>query len=848
MIKDKILEIYAPVSGKTQSIETVPDQVFAQKTIGDGISIAPSSFVLCAPCDGTIVNIHSSKHALTLQTQQGIDILMHVGLDTVLLRGAGFDLKVAVGQTVKKGDCLIAFDHHIIEKNGKSLLTEIVVANMEQTAGITAMTDKDVQAGKDIILTVALKKNAQIIPMPSVKGMKAESWEIEIKNPAGLHARPAAVLVNAAKRFASQIALTCAGKSADAKSLTAIMGLDIKNGDRVRLTVEGYDASEAMKKLIPLIETGLGEELSAAPVVVEEPKELPKGKDQENLFFGIAASPGMAVGVAVRLQDAAIEVEEFGASPSKEREKLASALAEAGDELNDLYEKTLKKAGPDKAAIFSAHQELLEDPELVKKSQELIDNGRSAAFAWQQTINKQAQRFAEMKNSLLAERAGDLQDVGKRVLRLLTGEVEQKVCLPENAVVIAYDLTPSDTALLDRDKVVGFATVSGGASSHAAILARSMMLPAVSGLSESVLKILNGTPVLLNGTTGELHLNPDEKEKQSAVRQKETERKTQAELFETRNEPAVTTDGVRLEIVGNIGSAEEAGRVAAAGGEGIGLLRSEFLFLNRQEAPSEAEQTAVYRAVGEAMGPNRPVIVRTLDIGGDKEVPYIKEPKEDNPFLGVRGLRLSLKHQELFRSQIRAILKAADKTKIRIMFPMITILEEVKLAKQIVEEERKALNAPPVETGIMIEVPAAAMTADILAPYVDFFSIGTNDLTQYTMACDRGNPALSSLSDGLHPAVLRMIKMTVEGAEKHGKWVGVCGAMAGDQNAVPVLIGLGVKELSVVSPLIPGIKAQIRSLSMSRCQDLARLAVGQESIQDVYQIIKSFLTDQQRGE
>ncbi len=846
MIKDKILELYAPVSGKTQSIETVPDMVFAQKTIGDGVSIAPSSFVLCAPCDGTIVNIHSSKHALTMRTGQGIEILMHVGLDTVLLKGSGFDVKVAVGQTVKKGDCLIAFQPEVIEKNGKSLLTEIVVANMDRTTGIKAMTNKNVTAGKDVILTVALKKDAQIIPMPSVKGMKAESWKIEIKNPVGLHARPAAVLANSAKRFNSEIALVCGDKSANAKSLTAVMGLDIKKGDRVRLTAEGYDATEAMKTLIPLIETGLGEELTQPVVLTEE--NVSKEQDRENLFFGIPASPGTMVGVAVQLQDAVFDVEEFGAPPSKEKEKLMSALTEASDELADLYEKTMKKSGKEKAAIFAAHQELLEDPELVENTLKLIDDGRSAAFAWQQTINRQVRQFAEMKNALLAGRAADLQDVGKRVLRVLTGGAERKICLPENAVVIARELTPSDTTLLDKEKVAGFVTVGGGAFSHAAILARSMMLPAVAGVSEKVLEVLNGTPVLLDGAKGEVRLYPDERETKAALHHKEKEHETQAELFEKRNDPAITTDGVRLEIAGNIGSAEDAGQVVSCGGEGIGLLRSEFLFLSRQEAPSEPEQEAVYGRIAQIAGKDRTVIVRTLDVGGDKELPYIKEPEEANPFLGVRGLRLSLRHQSLFRSQIRAILKSADKTKIRIMFPMVTTLEELKLAKQIVAEERELMNAPPVEAGIMIEVPAAAVTADVLAPYVDFFSIGTNDLTQYTMASDRGNPLLKELSDGLHPAVLRMIQMTVGGAEKHGKWVGVCGAMAGEEKAVPVLIGLGVKELSVVPPLIPAIKAQVRSLSFERCQDLARLAVAQESAAAVRKIIEEFLSGQHQGE
>ena len=843
MGNDKILELYAPVSGKTQSIETVPDAVFAQKTIGDGVSILPSSFVLNAPCDGTIMNIHSAKHALTLKTKHDIEVLMHIGLDTVMLKGNGFDLKAEVGQIVKKGDALIAFQPDVIERNGKSLLTEIIIVNMDKTSGLIPVTDKDVIAGKDIVMTIMLKNEKQSVSDLSDEGMKTESWEIEVKNPAGFHARPAAVLVNSAKRFESQIEIVCNQKEANAKSLTAVMGLDIKHGDFIRLKANGNDSVEAMKTLIPLIENGLGEDLSQSSVPVLKDDVVLKKQDKENLFFGIAASPGVAFGIAVQLQDVVFDVEEFGGPTSKEKEKLMTALTEAGDELVDLYEQTMKKSGREKAGIFAAQQELLEDPELIKNTLALIEKERSAAFAWQQTINKQIKRFSEMKNPLLAGRAADLQDVGKRVLRLLTHGEEQKICLPENAVVFAREISPSDTALLDPDKVAGFVTVTGGASSHAAILARSMMLPAVSGVSVEALNVLNGTPVLLDGTKGQVKLYPDEEDKQTALSRNECEHKMRKNLFEARNEPAVTKDGVRVEVAGNIGGIEDANRVFSSGGEGVGLLRSEFLFLGRREAPGEDEQAAVYEKIAQIAGENKSIVIRTLDVGGDKDLPYIKEPEEDNPFLGVRGLRLSLRYQDLFRSQIRAILKSADKTKIRIMFPMVTTLDELKKAKQIVEEEQNRLNVSGVEIGIMVEVPAAAMTADLLAPYVDFFSIGTNDLTQYTMACDRGNPLLANLSDSLHPAVLRMIKMTVEGAEKYGKWVGVCGAMAGEENAVPVLTGLGIRELSVVPSLIPAIKAQIRSLSFTECKALAMQAVKQPTASDVHRIVERFLTD-----
>lgn len=847
MIKNKVLQIYAPVSGKTVPIDSVPDPVFAEKTIGDGISIEPSSYDLCAPCDGKITNIHSSHHALTLLTAEGIEVLMHIGLDTVLLRGEGFDVKVKSGQAVKKGDSLIVFDKEIITKNGKSLMTEIVITNMDMTNGMTAETGKEVTAGKDVVLTVSVAGKKQENTTGSDTAVAAESWQIEIKNPAGLHARPIAVLVNAAKQFSSDIELVCRGRSANAKSLTAIMGLDVKKGDAVVLKASGPDAAEALKTLIPMIETGLGEDLDKpVPLAVIQtvPQQLIGEKD--GTFFGVGASPGAASGVVVQLRDVAIEVEEFSGTPQAEKEKLSAALDEARMQLEDLYEKTRKEAGGDKAAIFRAHQELLEDPALVEKTQELIDNGRSAAFAWQQTVTKESGQLADMKNDLLAARANDLRDVGKRVLRLLTGEAAQKLQLPDNAILIAQDLTPSDTASLDREKVVGFCTVSGGAVSHAAILARSLSLPAVSGLPEEVLNILNGTAVLVDGTKGTLRVNPDERERRDAAEQQEKEKNLRTLLMKTKDEPAVTTDGVHIEIGGNIGGVDGAEEVVAMGGEGVGLLRSEFLFLGRRDAPSEDEQTQVYETIAKTLGPDRNLIVRTLDVGGDKPLAYMPTPPEANPFLGVRGLRMSLQHPEIFRSQLRAIVRSADKTKMRIMFPMVTTVEEVEEARKILAEEIQNLNiTAPVEVGIMIEVPAAAVTADILAPYVDFFSVGTNDLTQYTMAADRGNGLLAHQSDGLHPAVLRMIDKTVEGAAKHGKWVGVCGAMAGEETAVPALVGLGVRELSAPPAVIPAVKDLVRRLSFRRCRDLAQTLLGQEKAAAVREKIKNFLTEQE---
>lgn len=844
----KTVEIYAPVSGKTISIDTIPDPVFAEKTIGDGISINPESDVLIAPCDGVIANIHSAHHALTLITVEGIEVLMHIGLDTVMLKGEGLHPKVEKGQTVKKGDKLIAFDRAVIEKAGKSLLTEIVITNMDKVKKLTPVIGKEVSVTKDVVLTVEVSVEATASASKGKSGNveTAESWGIEIKNPAGLHARPIAVLAAAAKKFSADIVMIKGGKEGNAKSLVSIMGLDVKKGEEIRLKATGIDAVQALKSLIPVVESGLGEDLTkaAATTSAEKPEE-PKtnGKDTDNMFYGVTASPGVAVGVVVQLHDAAIHVDEFGGQPAEEKHKLSEGLKEARHQLEDLYHQTKERTGAEKAAIFLAHQELLDDPELVQSVDTLMEEGKSAAFAWQKSINQQAGALANLNNEMLAARANDLNDVGKRVLRILTGKAEEKLVLPENAIVIAQDLSPSDTASLDHDKVVGFCTVKGGSVSHAAILARSLMMPAVSGVSKKVLNILNGTHVLLDGRQGFLKVNPTAEEQAAVLRETEEEKRQRDILLKSKDEPAVTTDGVHIEVGGNVGSAYEAKQVVENGGEGIGLLRSEFLFLDRRTAPTEDEQAAVYSEIAETLGKERNVIIRTLDVGGDKPLSYLPQPMEENPFLGVRGIRLGLRHPDMLRSQVRAIFKAADKTKMRMMFPMVTTLDELIQARQLVLEEQKAFKDVNVEIGIMVEVPAAAVMADILAPHVDFFSIGTNDLTQYTMAMDRGNAELVKQADGLHPAVLRLIKSTVDGAERSGKWVGVCGSLASEKEAVPVFVGLGVKELSVPAALIPVIKDQIRKLSVKECQDLAASLLKEVTAEAVRQKINTFLND-----
>jgi phosphoenolpyruvate-protein phosphotransferase len=412
------------------------------------------------------------------------------------------------------------------------------------------------------------------------------------------------------------------------------------------------------------------------------------------------------------------------------------------------------------------------------------------------------------------------------VLRLLTGAEATALALPDEPVVIvAYDLTPSETAALDPQRVLGFCTAVGGPNAHSAILARALGLPAV--VSAGVMELADGTPVILDGGAGTLTISPDESAIARARAAQQRQRDQRAVAALSAGEPAITIDGHRVEIVANIGGAKEAGPALENGAEGVGLFRTEVIFLDdkRKTAPTEDEQFAIYRDVAQAFG-GQPVIVRTLDIGGDKEVAYLDLPREDNPFLGVRGVRLCFEHPDLFRTQLRAILRAASFGTLRIMFPMIADIGELRAARAIVEELRAELTAPPVEVGIMIEVPSAALMADVLAREADFFSIGTNDLTQYTLAMDRMHPTLAAQADDLHPAVLRLIAKTVEGAHAAGKWVGVCGNLGSKPLAVPILIGLGVDELSIAIKDIPLVKAQIRTLTLAQCQERAQQALA----------------------
>ena len=866
------LTLMAPLSGVIVPLDSVPDEVFAKRLAGDGISIDPLGDRVVAPCDARITMVHRAGHALTLAAAD-FEIMIHVGLDTVGLKGEGFTAHVKAGDDVKAGDLMISFDGDLVARRARSLLTQILVANMDLVATIESGSGK-VTAGRDVLMQVwRVTGEREVLPAPgphdgseaTVVGPGQEtvparetvvSEPVVVTSPSGLHARPAAALAMEARKFTSDLRIVKAGQEANLRSVVSIMALEVGEGDTVTVEGRGDDAADAVSAIAAALgsvhltreveaisATAAKGRASTTPAAPPSRASTPAlaatsaGRTSDGLLRGMPSSPGVAIGQIFQLRHDDTVPEERAADPNHERRALDAAIAAAHVQLEGLQARLTTEADADKAAIFGAHQELLEDPELLDQAASGIRGGSTAAYAWRQAYMGQADRLASLRNPLLAGRATDLRDIGRRVLHLLIGHDGAPHDIPPDAIVVAEDLAPSDAASLDRARLRGFCTTMGSATSHVAILARGLGIPAVAGIDPRVLDIPAGTRAVLDGDAGTLRVAPSADEEEDALRRRgEAERRRTGELA-VAAEPAVTRDGHRVEVVGNIGGVDDAKRIIDAGGEGVGLLRTEFLFMERRTAPDETEQAGAYEAIARALGPDRILVIRTLDVGGDKPLPYLPVGAEANPFLGERGIRLTLNRPELFQTQVRAILRASRSGRIALMFPMISTLAEWRAGRELVEREREALGLPPIQIGIMVETASAALLAEHFARDADFFSIGTNDLTQYTLAMDRSNAKLGPQLDALHPAVLQLIERTVAGAHAHGRWVGVCGALAGDLAAVPVLIGLGVDELSADVPIIPAVKARVRALSIDECRATAREALAAGSAQDVRRLV-----------
>lgn len=670
----------------------------------------------------------------------------------------------------------------------------------------------------------------------------AETFALVIPNRLGLHARPASRIVGALAGYTAEVWLERGRDRVNARSVNQISMLSVRQGDTVTFGATGTDARAVLDALAQLAAANFGDvDPPGAQAAGAKPDgapglELAAGKVQGDARGGIGASGGPAVGPVVWHRASLPEVEAHEVQDTAlELRRLDVALATARRELAVLERRTASVAGSGEAEIFAMHRLLLDDPDIMDGVRHVLAEARcNMEAAWHKVITVTADGYRRLELPYMRERAADIIDVGARVLRLLTGEPMQGPQFAVPSVLLALDLGPSDMAHLDPALVLGIMTAHGGATSHAAILARSMGIPAVVGVGEALVGVPEGATVGLDGDTGQVWLDPAAQDIARLQAQRAAWASArEASLAEAMTE-ARTADGHRVHVLANIGRPADAAVASSHGAEGVGLFRTEFLFIDRAHAPTEDEQVAAYTEAAAALG-GKPVIIRTLDIGGDKPVPYLHAhgAVEENPFLGLRGIRFCLAYPALFMTQLRALLRAAAVHPIRVMFPMVAHPGELHKAREMLAQAAQQLadegiaHASSVETGIMIEVPAAVALADQLAQQAAFFSIGTNDLAQYVMAADRGNPAVADLSDALHPAVLRMVRDTVRAAHGAGIPVGMCGELAGKVEAIPVLVGLGLDDLSMNAPAIPQAKACIATLRLDQCRALAEQVLAQ---------------------
>ncbi|WP_231423242.1 phosphoenolpyruvate--protein phosphotransferase [Pseudomonas sp. Leaf59] len=811
---NNVLTLSAPLSGPLLALGDVPDDVFASGAMGDGIAIDPLNDCLHAPCDGVIIHVARTGHALTIRAANGAELLMHLGIDTVELGGEGFELLVEHGAQVSNGQALVRFDLDRIARRCKSLVSPIILTNSERFE-LTPRSLKTVKVGEPL-MQVAVRSAACVQTAVDNSTVEA-SARVRVTHRGGLHARPAALIRKTAQGFSSQAQLHFAGKSAACDSLIGLMGLGIGEGDEVRVSCRGNDAEAALQALVAALSVAISE-AHQPPAVTAAP---PRVRVEADVLQGVCAAPGLVCGPLIRLSGVELPADTGGHRVDEQLERLDAALEQVRGEIRDTLAHARQRKNAEEEDIFAAHQALLEDPALLDAATASIEHGSAATHAWRDAIQAQCAVLLALGKPLFAERANDLRDLQQRVLRALLGDAWH-VELPAGAIVSAHELTPSDLLQLSAQNAVGICMAEGGATSHVAILARGQGLPCVVALGTELLDVPQGQRVVLDAANGRLELAPSDA-RHAQVHQIRDAQKLRRQQQQTKAQlPAHTTDGVSVEVAANVASSAEAEVAFENGADGVGLLRTEFLFVDRRTAPDEQEQRQAYQAVLDAMG-DKSVIIRTIDVGGDKQLDYLPLPAEANPVLGLRGIRLAQVRPDVLDQQLRALLQVAPLERCRILLPMVSEVDELLQIRQRLDQlcaELELTRRP--ELGVMIEVPAAALMAEQLALYADFLSIGTNDLSQYTLAMDRDHAGLAARVDALHPALLRLIAQTCAGAAKHGRWVGVCGALACDPMATPVLIGLGVSELSVSPLQIGEIKDRVRHLDAAHCRQLSQ--------------------------
>jgi phosphoenolpyruvate-protein phosphotransferase len=883
-----LLKLHSPLRGWCAPLAETPDEVFAQRFLGDGVAIDPTGDTLYAPCDGEIVSVATSRHAVAIRADNGAEILLHVGIDTVALGGNGFEALVQPGARVSRGQPLLKFDLDILARGAKSLITPMLITNGDRFAVANACVGVAVEVG-DALFDVVATGAGVAATSSGTEQEQTLSFVVPLEH--GIHARPAAMIANFAKTQPMEITVSAHGRSANARSAVSMMALGVKHGDEISLAARGAGAAataalDRLKQLVlgikeppasgahaasannaaaaqgrlaaraEQVEMGTGSNAagrssSASKAVASAASgSSGAGKAQElssaastiagsNRLRGVIASRGLAVGRAVTLKAAEIAVVEAGRGIAHESSEFERAREEVRARLNQLAQHSQGAA----REVITAHLEFIDDWELVAAARRAISRGKSAAFGWRRAVRDSADTLRALDDPRMSERVDDLIDLESQVLLALSGAAPVTIPhLPDRSILVAEDLKPSQLVSLDASKLAGICLAGGGPTSHVAILAAAMGVPALVALGQSVLGVEDGVWLVLDAEQGTLTVAPDQVALAAAEQTLTQRKQRQQSERAAAHMDCRTADGERIEVFANLGSIAEAQVAVAHGAEGCGLLRTEFLFLERDAPPSEDEQLQQYQSIARELE-DRPLVIRTLDIGGDKPIPYLPLPAEENPALGLRGVRTSLWRPDLLRVQLRAILRVQPVEQCRVLLPMITDPGEIRAVRRMLDEVRRELGVTSlVHVGAMIETPASAVIAGRIAREVDFLSIGTNDLTQYTLAMDRGHAELAHRIDGLHPAVLNLIAMTVDAANEHDKLVAVCGGLASEPAAVPILIGLGVRELSVVPTLVPQLKSLIRTVTVEACRSLAERALVMDTAEAVRALANEAMT------
>jgi phosphoenolpyruvate-protein phosphotransferase len=807
----RALTLNAPLRGWCMPLAQVPDPVFAEAMAGDGVAIDPTGATLHAPCDGEIVPMKDARHAVTVRSDSGIDVLMHVGIDTVKLGGEGFSLRVSPGQRVRAGDLLLEFDLDLVARRAASATSPIVLAS--GGAILRRAEGQRIEVGEFLMEVEASSSGVQAT-QPDVAHVRRR-FRIPFEH--GLHVRPAALVAAALRPFSSEVAIVAHGRSANARSTVAMMSLGVHCGDGVEVRATGTDAVAALAALESLLEPE-----SPRPETAAKPRaQAPRARRIQ----GVIASRGVAVGLAARLTHVEALVEEAGRGEARE----ATALREALGVVRDSLARLAKEAAGEQRSLLQAHAELAQDPELAREAADWIRQGKSAGYAWREATRSLAEVLGALGDARMRERAADLRDLENQVLRVLGGEPPHAAReLPAHSILLAEDLLPSQLMSLDPARIAGICIARGGPTSHVAIIAAASGIPTLVAAGTEILDVPDGTPLVLDAEHGWLDIEPPQAQRDSAERAALERSQERSADLEAAQGPSATRDGVRVTVNANVATVEEARAAAANGADGCGLLRTELMFLERREPPDEAAQAAEYQRIAAALA-GRPLNVRTLDVAGDKPIAYLPMPREENPALGLRGIRASLWRPDLLRTQLRAIMRVEPAGQCRILLPMVNEREELSAIRTVAAECASELGVRVPAIGIMVETPAAAMLAEQLAADADFLSIGTNDLSQYTLAIDRAHPQLGARLDALHPAVLRLIARVAEACRARGKSVSVCGALGSDVDALAILIGLGVHEVSATAAMIPRLKRTVRSLDAGACRALAARALEQET-------------------